>query len=167
MIIGRLNADERRFLDETLYRYRTMYLREEGQVAIDVRGIAPLLEVFDMPTSIHFYRDRLGFEVAATSKAGNDFGWALLRLNGVELMLNTAYDEGERPAVPDPARVAGHADTCIFFGCPDVDAAYRHLRAQGVNVKEPSIRHYGMKQLYVTDPDGFGLCFQWRVTDRE
>jgi glyoxylase I family protein len=128
-------------------------------VAIDVRGLAPLLEVFDMPTSIHFYRDLLGFEVARTSKAGNDFGWALLRLNGVELMLNTAYDEGERPVVADPARVAGHADTCIFFGCPDVDAAYRHLRAQGVDVKEPTVRHYCMKQLYVTDPDGFGCAF--------
>ncbi|HYL91892.1 MAG TPA: VOC family protein, partial [Alphaproteobacteria bacterium] len=48
-------------------------------MAIDVRGLAPLLQVFDMPTSIAFYRDVLGFEVVATSQPGKErFGWALL-----------------------------------------------------------------------------------------
>jgi hypothetical protein len=32
-------------------------------MAIDVRGLVPLLQVFDMPTSIRFYRDVLGFEL--------------------------------------------------------------------------------------------------------
>src|SRR2546428_5567449 len=63
-------------------------------MAIEVRGMAPLLQVFDMPLSIAFYRDVLGFEVVSTSKPrGEHFDWALLRLNGVELMLNTAYEE--------------------------------------------------------------------------
>ena len=30
---------------------------------IKVEGGAPLLQVFDMPTSLAFYRDKLGFEV--------------------------------------------------------------------------------------------------------
>ena len=86
---------------------------------------------------------------------------ALLKLNGVELMLNTAYEDHPRPSVPDPARIAAHDDTAIYFGCPDVDAAYAHLRARGVAVKEPEGAHYGMKQLHVSDPDGYNLCFQW------
>ncbi|HYL91563.1 MAG TPA: VOC family protein, partial [Alphaproteobacteria bacterium] len=130
--------------------------------AIDVRGLAPLLQVFDMPTSIAFYRDVLGFEVVATSQPGKErFGWALLRLNGLELMLNTAYEDDERPPAPDPARVAAHNDTSIYFSCPDVDAAYADLRKRGVKVKEPRIAPYGMKQMYVSDPDGYELCFQW------
>jgi len=133
---------------------------------IDLRGLAPLLQVFDMPTSIHFYRDVLGFELAATSRPGDHFDWALLRLNGVELMLNTAYDAGERPPAPDPARIAAHADTCLFFGCADLDGAYTHLRAHGVKVTEPAVRHYGMRQLPVTDPDGYNLCFQWPATEQ-
>jgi hypothetical protein len=77
-------------------------------------------------------------------------------------MLNTVYDpDAERPAVPDSARVAAHEDTALFIGCPDVDAAYRHLLAHGLGVKAPIVTHYGMKQLYVKDPDGFNLCFQW------
>ena len=133
-------------------------------MAIDIRGLAPLFEVFDMPASIHFYRDVLGFEIVTTSRPGDHFGWALLRLNGVELMLNTAYEDGERPAAPDPVREAGHADTALFFGCADLDGAYRSLRAQGLDVEEPAIRHYGMKQLSVRDPDGYSLCFQWPAT---
>jgi len=131
-------------------------------MAIAIRDLTPLLEVFDMPTSIAFHRRMLGFEVVNTSEPGDRFDWALLKLNNAALMLNTAYEDHERPPAPDPVRVVGHADTTLFFGCPDVDAAYTHLRAQGVAVEEPIVTHYGMKQLSVTDPDGFKLCFQWR-----
>jgi glyoxylase I family protein len=131
-------------------------------MGIEIRGTAPLLQVFDMPTSIAFYRDVLGFEVVTTSKPqGEHFDWALLRLQGVELMLNTAYEQDARPPAPDPARIAAHDDTTIYFGCPDVDAAYIHLRARGVVAGEPKTAHYGMRQLYLHDPDGYNLCFQW------
>ena len=132
-------------------------------MGIEIRGMALLLQVFDMPASIAFYRDALGFEVVTTSKPmGEHFDWALLRLNDVELMLNTAYEEDARPPAPDPARIAGHDDTCLYFGCPDVDVAYAFLRARGVAAKEPMVAPYGMKQLYISDPDGYSLCFQWR-----
>jgi glyoxylase I family protein len=130
-------------------------------MTLDIRGLAPLLQVFDMPASIHFYCDILGFEVVNTSRPGENFDWALLRLNGVELMLNTAYETDQRPSAPDPHRTAAHADTGLYFGCPDVDGAYNQLRAKGLDVKPPVIRPYGMKQLTVADPDGYELCFQW------
>jgi glyoxylase I family protein len=133
-------------------------------MGIEIRGMAPLLQVFDMLAAIAFYRDMLGFEVVSTSNPREEhFDWALLRLNGVELMLNTAYEQDERPDVPDATRISAHDDTCIYFGCPDVDAAYAHLQALGVKSKVPSVAHYGMKQLYLSDPDGYGLCFQWPV----
>ena len=130
-------------------------------MAIDIRGMAPLLQVFDMPASIAFYRDVLGFEIVSTSAPGDAFDWALLRLAGVEIMLNTAYESDQRPDQPDRARIAAHGDTGLFFGCPDVEAAYGFLRARGVDVRPPGVRDYGMKQLYVSDPDGYTLCFQW------
>jgi glyoxylase I family protein len=138
-------------------------------MTLDIRGLAPLLQVFDMPASLRFYRDLLGFEVAARSPpiaeaaSEDDCHWVLLRLHGVELMLNTAYDTGERPPVPDPARVAAHADTGLYFGAPEVDAIYAELQAKGLDVKAPRVQRYGMKQLYLSDPDGYGLCFQWPV----
>jgi len=131
-------------------------------MSIDVRGVCVLLQVFDMPASVRFYRDVLGFEVVQTSvREGDQFDWGLLRLGEATLMLNTAYEQEYRPGQPDVSVVAAHRDTCLYFGCPDVDAAYQHLLAHGVDVKEPKVAPYGMKQLYVSDPDGYGLGFQW------
>ncbi|RPI64388.1 MAG: hypothetical protein EHM50_00735 [Lysobacterales bacterium] len=83
-------------------------------MAIDVRGVCTLVLVFDMPTSLRFYRDVLGFEVVATNDddAGDDVDWRYLRLG-------------------------------------------------------KTVAPYGMKQLYVLDPDGYNLCFQWEATRTE
>lgn len=132
-------------------------------MSIEVRGMATLIEVFDMPTSLAFYRDKLGFRVTGDSGQGDESGWVMLELDDATIMLNTAYDAGERPDDPDPARIAAHHDTCIYFGCPDVDAAYEHLKANGIAADPPSVAPYGMKQLYLTDPDNYNLCFQWPV----
>lgn len=130
-------------------------------MAIEIRGLAPLLQVFDMPASIRFYRDVLGFDLVSTSAPADRFDWALLRRGGAELMLNTAYEADSRPPAPDPARAAAHADTSLYFGCPDLDAAHAHLAAHGIHAEPPRTASYGMRQLYVTDPDGYILCFQW------
>jgi glyoxylase I family protein len=132
-------------------------------MSVNIRGMAPLLQVFDMPTAIHFYRDVLGFKVNATSQPdrGDDVGWAGLSFKGTEIMLNTAYDEGERPPKPDAARVAAHGDTCLYFGCEELDEAYQHLIAHGVRARPAQVAPYGMRQLYTQDPDGYGVCFQW------
>jgi glyoxylase I family protein len=39
-------------------------------MAVEIRGLTPLLQVFDMPTSVRFYRDVLGFELVSTSQPG-------------------------------------------------------------------------------------------------
>jgi len=132
---------------------------------LDLRGVCPLLQVFDMPASLAFYRDVLGSNVIGSAPPGaieDRFGWVWLQHGDTEIMLNTAYDPDDvRPPRPDVQRVATHGDTGLFIGTPDVDAVYDHLRAHGIDVQPPNTTHYGMKQLYVTDPDGFGLCFQW------
>ncbi len=133
-------------------------------MAIEVRGLCPLLEVYDMPTSIRFYRDVLGFSVVSSSPMfGEDrCHWIWLRCADAELMLNTAYEsDEERPAVPDAGRVRGHNDVGLFIGCPDVDQAYEELRAKGVEVTRPKTAPYGMRQMSLRDPDGYGICYQW------
>jgi glyoxylase I family protein len=134
-------------------------------MGLELRGIRPLVQVYDMRTSVAFYCEKLGFELVEHSPfyAEGEFHWCLLRREGIEVMLNTAYDEGERPNQPERARTTAHGDTCLYFGCPDVDAAYEDLVSKGLNLKPPTVAHYGMKQLYFLDPDGYGICFQWRA----
>jgi len=130
-------------------------------MSIAIRGLCPLLQVFDMATSLHFYRDILGFAEVEKSRRGDDVGWAWLRHGEAEVMLNTAYDVGKRPPMPDPERVAAHGDTVLYVGCQDLEGAYEYLTAHGVKAQRPKVAPYGMKQLYSTDPDGYGVCFQW------
>jgi catechol 2,3-dioxygenase-like lactoylglutathione lyase family enzyme len=134
---------------------------------LELRGIVTLLEVVSVPDSIAFYRDVLGFDVVDRAGSGEYVGWAWLRHGDLELMLNAMYDRDEGPATPDPARVAAHRDTTLFIGCPDVDGAYEYLRGEGLEVRAPAVTHYGMRQLSFHDPDGYGICLQWRATQGE
>lgn len=126
-----------------------------------LEGFAPLLQVFDMPRSLAFYRDVLGFTVAARSEPGDNLDWVLLRRDGIELMLNTMYERDRRPAAPPPDRTAAHRDTGLYFGCRDLEAACAHLRACGVDATSPATAPYGMRQVWARDPDGYQICLQW------
>jgi uncharacterized glyoxalase superfamily protein PhnB len=121
----------------------------------------PLLQVFDMQTSLNFYRDVLGF--AIVEQTDHDW-WAMLRLGGATLMLNTAYEDDERPPSADPKRVRGHSDVSLYFEFHDLDALYTHLRDRGCDVRPPANTSYGLRQMSVTDPDGYALCFTAPLT---
>jgi glyoxylase I family protein len=133
-------------------------------MAIEVRGLAPLLQVYDMATSVRFYRDQLGFTVTGTDgRPAESCDWCMLQLGDSMVMLNTRYEAHDRPPAPDPVRTGHHDDASIYFGCPDVNAAYAELRARGVAATEPHVTHYGFRTMSVKDPDGFSLVFHWPV----
>ena len=132
-------------------------------MTLRIGGFATLIQVFDMPTSLRFYRDVMGFTVISDAPEDGRCDWVWLKCGESELMLNTAYEADDRPESPDPARVSAHADVILYFDCEDVDAAYAYFRARGVAAKEPTVTFYGMKQVYLTDPDGYELCVQQPV----
>lgn len=138
---------------------------EQPTHPIRLQGLAPLLQVFDMPVSLHFYRDILGFSVVQSSGEGDDVDWVLLRGNDCELMLNTAYEKAHRPAATDGQRRAAHGDTTLYFGCPDTEGAYTYLAGKGLAVTKPELTGYGWKALHLTDPDGYHLCFHYPLPD--
>lgn len=122
--------------------------------------MTPLIQVFNMRRSLAFYRDILGFEVVADSGRGDDSSWVWLRLNGCDLMLNDQYEPGRVPAECPAERIRWHGDTCLYFGCADPQEAYEYLKSRGIELDPPKVAPYGMKQLNVSDPDGYNVCFQ-------
>ena len=71
-------------------------------MSFSLLGLTPLIGVFDMPRSLSFYRDTLGFTVVSASPEvetaeGRLSHWMWLRLGPVEIMLNTQYDSNGRP----------------------------------------------------------------------
>lgn len=129
-------------------------------------GVAPLLQVYDMPAAVRFYRDLLGFALVNQSRDGEEFDWCLLARGGAEVMLNTMYEAEDRPPEPDEKRTAAHGDTGLYFACRELDSAYEHLRKHGVPADPPRVAPYGMRQLSFKDPDGYGICFQWPADER-
>jgi catechol 2,3-dioxygenase-like lactoylglutathione lyase family enzyme len=139
-------------------------------MTITARGMTPLLHVYDMPQSLAFYQEVLGFAIVDASAVveapeGRFPHWVWLALGPAQLMLNTAYDEGERPAARVEARQRWHGDTCLYFGVDDVDAVYGALRSRLPDLKPPADAPYGMRQLTLSDPDGYSLCFQTPIQE--
>jgi glyoxylase I family protein len=134
-------------------------------MAIHVEGMAPYIEVFDMPVSLKFYREILGFKITGSSGEGDDVNWIMMQLNDVTLMLNTAYEKTNRPPTPDKMRTTGHADITFYFGCRDIDSLYTYLLEKGIELKKPKVTKYGWKAIYLTDPDGYKLCFHWPLSE--
>ena len=131
-------------------------------MSIKVSGICPLISVFNMPRSLSFYRDVLGFEIVSDSGNGENSSWVWIRLNDADLMLNDQYEPGHQPPAPPPERQKWHRDTCLYFGA-DPDAVYEYLRSRGMSIDPPKDARYEMRQLYLNDPDGYKLCFQQRI----
>lgn len=111
---------------------------------INVERMTPLIQVFNMRRSLAFYRDILSFDVEQDSGDGDDSSWLLLRLGNIYLMLNDQYEPGHVPSAPPDERVRWHRDTCLYFGCPNLDAAYEYLKAKGLGIDPPTIAPYGM-----------------------
>ncbi len=129
-------------------------------MSIQITYLTPLIEVFNMRRSLEFYRDILGFEIHMDSGGGDDASWVWIAKDGTHLMLNDQYEPGRVPAAPPRERTKWHKDTCLYLGCADPDAVFEFLRSKGVDLDPPQVTSYGMKHLYLKDPDGYGICFQ-------
>ena len=139
--------------------------KHPSKSSLDLQGVAPLLQVYDMLTSLKFYRDMLEFSVDADSGRGDESDWVLLKGHGCQLMLNTVYESHRRPAKRNKTREIGHTDTCLYFHCPDVDATFKYLSKKGLKLEKPNVTGYGWKAIHLTDPDGYHLCFHWPLQE--
>ncbi len=126
--------------------------------------------VADMDRSLRFYCDLLGLEVLADWVSETDYlktitGFpdarmrlAFLRLPGTEVRLELIqYLAPSAPGPAAPTNSPGAAHLC--FDVPDIQAAYRDLRAAGVAFRsEPveitSVANRGAWGVYLSDPDG-------------
>src|SRR5947207_14356737 len=105
-----------------------------SDMALDIRGMTPLLQVFDMAASMKVYLEVLGFEIVTVDdkrKAPNH-DWVWLKRDDIHLMLNTAYESDSRPATPEARHLAAHDDLCLYFDPPDVHTVYEVSLARGL-----------------------------------
>lgn len=112
-----------------------------------LQALAPMLRTPDVPASVAFYRDILGF---ACDSGGSD-GWATLRRDGVEIMLASPHPH-EGNGVP---AFTGS----LYLRTDDVDGWWNRLKdAARVCYPVENFR-YGMREFAVYDNNGYLLQF--------
>lgn len=127
-----------------------------SQPSATIRELVPLLFVDDIDRSAAFYRDKLGFETSLKWEPDGKLGWCRLERDGSAVMLQQACEEDG----PSEGRGRGVG---FFFNCNDAETIHAEFAARGLEVDPPKTAFYGMNQLFVTDPDGYELCFQSAV----
>ncbi|HET6532320.1 MAG TPA: VOC family protein [Actinoplanes sp.] len=103
----------------------------------------PMLTVPNLPDTVAFYRDLLGFRESYRFPPEGDPMFVTLRLNTSELGLGAGEVDGP---------TAGYA-LCVY--ADDCDAAVERLRAAGTPItEEPADMPWGERMARVTDPAG-------------
>jgi catechol 2,3-dioxygenase-like lactoylglutathione lyase family enzyme len=114
------------------------------------------LELFvnDVPKSVAFYNDVLGFDTVREEK-----GYASMRLGTVEFGIGPLDDlpKGHyfRPEIATQRRGLG---TEIVIEVDDVQKAYARVKQSGHAIVSPlGKRPWGLRDFRVADPDGYYL----------
>ncbi len=121
------------------------------QLEMRLQKTVPLLFVSDIEASVDFYCEGLGFSIKSKWEPKGKLAYCWLEQGGAALMLQQATDENA------PRNLEG---VTIYFICDDADVVYHQCLQRNVELTEPSIAFYGMNQTFVSDPDGYELCFE-------
>jgi catechol 2,3-dioxygenase-like lactoylglutathione lyase family enzyme len=123
-----------------------------------ISGISPFFIVNDVPTSLAFYRDRLGFEVTFEGPEPDDIFFGIVCRGGAQILMKAI---GVAP-VPNYTRdiQQGIARWDAFVSVPDPDALAAEYVSRGVEFFEPlRDTHDGLRGFEIKDADGYLLFF--------
>jgi catechol 2,3-dioxygenase-like lactoylglutathione lyase family enzyme len=124
----------------------------------EITSISPFFIVRHVPTSLAFYRDRLGFEITFQGPEPDDVFFGIVRRGGAQVLMK---EVGVAP-VPNHTRdiQQGIARWDAFVGVPDPDALAAEFAARDVPFFEPlQDTDDGLRGFEVQDADGYVLFF--------
>ena len=133
-------------------------------------AISPMLVADDVPKTLAFYRDVLGFTLTGAWPNEEAPAWASLELNGQTVMLGGKAQEGDPMcegaegaffvALTDDLEKAPGGGVLIYLTVPDVDAYYAEISSRGAQpVAPPKDQFYGIRDFQVRDLDGYRFSF--------
>ena len=141
-----------------LAMWRTVPTVETHMTKPEIRGIAPLLIVTNVPAALTFYRDQFGFDITFQGPSDDDIFFGIVRRGAAMIILK---DVGVDP-VPNYTRdiKKGIARWDAYLHVPDPDALAAEFSSRNVEFFRPlSVNHDGLLGFEVKDADGYVLYF--------
>ena len=127
-------------------------------IQTEISSIMPFFIVRDVPSSLAFYEERLGFEITFKGPEPNDIFFGIVRRGGAAIILKAV---GVDP-VPNYTRDigCGIARWDAFLHVPDPDALAAEFASRNVEFFLPlSTGNDGLRGFEVKDADGYLLYF--------
>ena len=123
-----------------------------------ISGIAPLFIAKNVPATLAFYRDRLGFEITFQGPEPDDIFFGIVERGAAMIMFK---DVGVEP-VPNCTRdiKQGIARWDAYLYVPDPDALAAEFSSRGVEFFEPlQDTDDGLRGFELRDVNGYVLFF--------
>jgi catechol 2,3-dioxygenase-like lactoylglutathione lyase family enzyme len=125
----------------------------------EISGIAPFFIVTDVPASLTFYRDRLGFDIIFQGPSEDDIFFGIVQRGGAMIILKAIGVD----AVPNYTRdiKKGIARWDAYIHVPDPDALAEEFSSRGVVFFQPIQENGddGLRGFEIQDVDGYVLFF--------
>ena len=119
-----------------------------------ISGVAPFFIVADVPATLAFYRDKLGFNVVFRGPTPEDEFFGIVRRDAAMIMFKALEVE----PVPNYRRRPTFSWDA-YFDVPDPDALAAEFAGRGVPFSIPITEGDGLRGFVIEDLDGYGLYF--------
>ena len=131
---------------------------EDHSAKTEVGSASPLFIVRNVPATLAFYRDKLGFDVKFEGPESDDIFFGIVQRGRAMIM----FKDIDVDPIPNHTRDIGHgiAPWDAYIYVPDPDSLYLEFQARGVdfNVRLGN-NSDNLRGFEVRDPDGYTLYF--------
>jgi len=125
---------------------------------VEVGGVSPLFIVRNVPETLTFYRDKLGFEVNFQGPEPDDIFFGIVQRGSAMIM----FKDVDVDPVPNYTRDIGHgiASWDAYIYIPDPDALFEEFAPREVDFKMPLCDNSdNLRGFEVRDINGYIIYF--------
>jgi len=125
---------------------------------VEIGAASPLFIVRNVPATLAFYRDKLGFEVTFEGPEPDDLFFGIVQRGRAMIMFKAIDVE----PVPNHTRDIGHGTAAwdAYIYVPDPDALAAELASRDVGFFKPlENNHDNLRGFEIEDADGYILYF--------
>lgn len=125
---------------------------------VEIGSASPLFIVRNVPATLAFYREKLGFDVTFEGPEPADIFFGIVQRGRAMIM----FKDVDVEPVPNHSRDIGNgiARWDAYVHVPDPDALYEEFMSRNVEFSEPlKNNHDNLRGFEITDQNGYVLFF--------